>query len=113
MRPFTVRKPIESPSTAPARTSAMQLARPRHVGNEPSARTQPAHILVKLEPHADWLGRVVLEQHRHAADAAAFQRARERSRHYHVARRVDLAEQARIAFDGAVLLDARLRTEDL
>ena len=70
-------------------------------------------IFAQLEPDADRLGRVVLEQHRDAAQAAQPQRLRERARHHHVARRVDLPEQAGIAFDGAVGIDPRARTEQI
>src|SRR5947209_20100677 len=55
----------------------------------------------------------MLEQHRNAAQPALAQRARERAGHHHVARRIDLAEQTGVTFDRAVVLDPRLRTEEL
>src|SRR6185312_15415853 len=42
----------------------------RDFRNKPAAGKQPAMILAQLEPDADRLGRIMLEQHGHAADAA-------------------------------------------
>jgi hypothetical protein len=108
MRPFTVRKPIDSPSIAPSRTSESS-SRALDVRDQPAARVEPARVLAQLQPHADRLGRVVLEQHRDAADAARRQRRREGARHDHVACLVDLAEQAGIALHRAVGLDEGAR----
>jgi hypothetical protein len=55
----------------------------------------------------------VLEQHRDAAQAAAFQRAGKRAGHHHVARGVQFAEQAGVTFDRAVRLDRGARAEDV
>ena len=47
-----------------------QFARAHHVGDQPAARLQPAPVLGEVEPDADRLGRIVLEQHRDLAQAA-------------------------------------------
>jgi hypothetical protein len=67
--PFTVRKPIDSPSMAPARSSESS-SRARHFGDQPPARIKAAVVLAQFEPDADRLRRVVLEQHRNAVHAA-------------------------------------------
>ena len=69
-------------------------------------------ILAQLEPDADRLGRVVLEQHRDAADAARGQRVGKGAAHDHVARLVDLAEQGGVAFHRAVGIDGGARRKD-
>jgi len=89
---LTVRKPIERPSTAPEATSA-KSSRARLPDQAP-ARVKPAVVFPELEPHPDRLGGVVLKQHRDAAQAPQAQRLAKRARHHHVARGVDLAEQA-------------------
>jgi len=53
----------------------------------------------------------VLEQHRDSTDSTRGQRICESTAHDHVARRVDLAEQAGIALYGAVGIDSRARRE--
>jgi hypothetical protein len=53
---------------------------------------------MQIEPDADRLGGIVLKQHRDFSQAALRQRLGERAGHHHVARLVDLAEQAGVAF---------------
>ena len=101
-RPLHGAKADREPVGGAGLEQRQQLARPHHLGDQPAARVQPAHILAQLEPDADRLGRIVLEQHRHAAHAALPQRGRERARHHHVARLVELAEQRGVALDRAV-----------
>ena len=109
--PLTVRKPIDSPSTAPARSSdSSSRARATSGISRPRAR-KPARILAQFEPDADRLGRIVLEQHRDAVHAARGERRGESAAHHHVARLVDLAEQAGIAFHRAVGVDGGARRE--
>ena len=62
VRPFTVRKPIESPSRAPARDQAQYLTGAHHFRHQPSAGEQALGIFVELEPHPDWLVGIMLEQ---------------------------------------------------
>ena len=88
-----------------------QFARSRYVGNEPPAHPQAAPVLGDLLPDTDRLGRIVLEQHRDAAHAAQSQRLRERARHHHIARLVDLAEQTGVTLDAAVGADRRARLD--
>jgi hypothetical protein len=44
----------------------------------------------------------MLKQHRNAAQPAMLERLRERTRHYHVARLIDFAEQAGISLNNTV-----------
>ncbi len=93
----TVRKPIDSPSSAPPRISAStSRARPTSVG-QPAAHEQPARILLDLGPHADRLVRIVLEQHADARRPALAQRSRKRAALDHVLAEIDAPEQAGIA----------------
>ena len=52
-----------------------ELARARHFRDQPAARVQAAIIFAQLEPDADRLGGIVLEQHRDAAHAAQLSEA--------------------------------------
>jgi hypothetical protein len=79
-----------------------QLAPARDIGDQTSPRPQPAKVLMQIEPDADRLGGIVLKQHRDFPQAALRQRLGERARHHHVARLVDFAEQAGVAFHIAV-----------
>ena len=88
-----------------------QFARAHDVRDQPAARVKPAVVLAQFQPDADRLGRIVLEQHGDAANAARAQRGGEGAAHHHVARLVDLAEQAGIAFHRAVGLDGGARRE--
>src|SRR6185437_9374780 len=88
-----------------------QFTGARHVGNEFSAREQAAVVLAQVEPDADRLGWIVLEQHRHAPNAAPEKRLPERAFHHLVAGLVDLAEQRGIAFDRSVRPERRSRRE--
>jgi len=62
-------------------------------------------IFAQFEPNADRLGRVVLEQHRNTSEPARHERVGKGAAHDHVARLIDLAEQAGIALDGAIGID--------
>jgi len=112
MRARAARKPIDRQAVDGAGAQQrQQFSRPRHLGDEAAARIEAVAVLAKLEPDADGLGRVVLEQHRHAARTAHGERVAEGALEHHVACGVDFAEQTGIAFDGPVCGDARLRCE--
>jgi hypothetical protein len=88
-------------------------SRPRATsGNEPPACEQATEILAQLQPDADRLGGVVLEQHRDSTDSTRGQRIGESSTHDHIARLVDLAEQAGIALHCAIGIDGGARREN-
>ena len=80
--------------------------------NQAATREKAALILAQFEPNADRFGRIVLEQHRYAADAARGESACKGPAHHHVASLVDLAEQAGIAFDDAVGIDSGARRKN-
>ena len=89
-----------------------QLAPARNFGNEPPAREKAAEILAQLQPDADRLGGVMLEQHRDSTDSTRGQRTGKSPAHDHVARLVDLAEQAGIALHCAVGIDGGARRKN-
>src|SRR5689334_8522540 len=105
IRAFAVRKPIDKPSMAPARSSESS-SRPRITSGirRPRAK-KTAVIFAQFEPDADRLGWVVLKQHRNAPEAPRRKRIGKSSAHDHVTRLIDFAEQAGVAFDGAVSID--------
>ena len=88
-----------------------QFACARDFGDQPAARIKPARVLAQFQPDADRLGRVVLEQHGDAVDPAQAQRLGKGAAHHLVARLVDLAEQAGVAFHRAVGVDGGARRE--
>ena len=89
-----------------------QLPPTRDFGNEPPAREKAAVILAQLQPDADRLGRIMLKQHRYAADSARRQRIGKGAAHDHVARLIDLAEQAGVTLHGAVGIDGGTRSKN-
>jgi hypothetical protein len=69
-------------------------------------------VLAQFKPDADWLGRIVLEQHWNTPDTARRERIGKSAAHDHIARLIDLAEQAGITLDGALGIDGCSRRED-
>jgi hypothetical protein len=90
-----------------------QLTPTYHIENQTPARKKTAVIFAQFEPDADRLGWVVLKQHRNAPEAPRRKRVGKGSAHDHVTRLIDFAEQAGVAFDGAVSIDgcSRGKTE--
>jgi len=82
-----------------------QLAPAGHFRNEPPTCEKASEILTQVQPDADRLGGVVLKQHRDPTDATRRQCFGKGPAHDHIARLIDLAEQAGIAFHCAVGID--------
>src|SRR5690606_41286406 len=72
------------------------LLRARHAGRKHAFDIKPARILADRPPGADWLGRVVLVEHAHAARAALDERVQEGAALDPVLAEVNLAEDAGI-----------------
>jgi hypothetical protein len=75
MRAFAVRKPIDRPSMAPGQQRE-QFAPACHIGDQTPARKVTAVVFAQFEPDADWLGRIVLEQHRNTFSINGLRKAR-------------------------------------
>jgi hypothetical protein len=104
MRAFAVRNPNRQPVDGAGEQEREQLPA-CHIGNQPPARKKTAMVFAQFKPDADRLGRIVLEQHWYTPKSARRERVGKCAAHDHVARLIDLAEQAGVALDGAIGID--------